>query len=47
MLKLNLFGYWQTEQYVPPPAIDVSALLFSQTDLNSVPSLLHWSFELH
>jgi len=25
-LKLNLYGYWQTEQYVPPPAVNVSMI---------------------
>lgn len=23
-LDLELFGFWQTEEYIPPPAVDVS-----------------------
>lgn len=23
-LDLELFGYWQTEEYIPPPAVNVS-----------------------
>ena len=46
-LLTPLYGLWQTEEYKPPPAVDVSTLMLINIRLAVVPSYLLSAFRYY